>query len=396
MKKNIIEALDFLPEHRRQTKRGMSITLDQYIEEARQQKDIKANILDLIMMSYRYYHVFQFYWGKFKKQKKTKPREMEDLLLLAFAALLSRKKEKESLIIFNSVEVAKARFGKFSGSLVNAFLRKTQREKTKIQNEISENPKIILGNYLFRRWEKKILYSQLNQYAQSILLRPGKGIEAFDQEAKWKKYSVEEFFESETLKQAMHLSSWDYISQLHQKVISVKESSVNLLDACAAPGGKLIALNVLDSNKSPIQYFATEAKYPRLELLSENLKRWKLDNKINLQLHAWGNGEKSPFPNQKFEVIVADLPCSGLGTIANRPDLLLINKNYDWTQLFKLQRNILEDLNKQLTKKASFFVSICSIDPDEIEQISNILKKDAQKAMSKALNAYSEYLTYWQ
>ena len=71
--------------------------------------------------------------------------------------------------------------------------------------------------------------------------------------------------------------------------------------------------------------------------------------------------------------ILADLPCTGLGTLHTRPDLVVAES---WNRLPDLQKQQEQILKSLMTYTgAKLFVSLCSVDPEEIEFVSTVLRK---------------------
>ena len=118
--------------------------------------------------------------------------------------------------------------------------------------------------------------------------------------------------------------------------------------------------------------FATERVYshPRLEKLKENLLRWKKSD-IALDLKDWSSTAAS---SKKFDLILADLPCSGSGTLASRPDVLFEDLENRIQELAPIQNRILENLKASLSPNGLLAVSLCSVDPKEIQGINATLE----------------------
>ena len=135
-----------------------------------------------------------------------------------------------------------------------------------------------------------------------------------------------------------------------------------VLDLCAAPGGKTLALADLVGDDGIVT--AVDISVERMKLIRENIERT-----------GFGNIELSEIdileyrPDGKFDYVLLDVPCSGLGTIASNPDLR-------WTKSEK-DIMILSDAQKSLLRKASEFVadggilvySTCTTEPEEIEEV---------------------------
>ena len=141
------EAILYLPEHRAREKRSQELTLDQVLDQSRLVRTINPGTLDLILMAYRFMALFDRELLKFRSEA-LKPHYIKDLLAVAFGALMSRTQTPESVIVSESVEVAKEVFGQHTKGLVNAFLRQVTRDKAALLAELDATPGILLSREL--------------------------------------------------------------------------------------------------------------------------------------------------------------------------------------------------------------------------------------------------------
>lgn len=132
---------------------------------------------------------------------------------------------------------------------------------------------------------------------------------------------------------------------------------VKVLDACAAPGGK--TCQILENYNCSLT--AMDISSHRLERIKQNLQRLELKAKIIIgdafNLDWW---DKS-----KFDLIIADVPCSASGTIKRNPDIK-INRSYDDVIKFTVsQRKIVLNLWNCLEDNGYLLYITCSIFRDE-------------------------------
>lgn len=391
-----------MPRHRARTKRGATLTLDSFLEEGRWLKDLSPSALDLVLMGHRYAHLFQAEMRAFH-EGALKPPLLEDLLQVLFAALLSRDRTGPHVLVNEGVEASKQAFGHQTASFVNAFLRGVLRKLPELQARIEEHPESLIGGTLADRWADEP--ELLRTLGAAVVERPPTGISSFDTEGRFERRSIGDFREGQTL-QAMDVGSWMLMRWV---VDALPTSELRILDACAAPGGKTLAFWTL-AKKAGIapELLAVEANSRRLNLLRNNLKRWKLENDIATYLHSWGTTSSptskdslpalevtaAPTPTSHgvalgrsqtsesetpteltapFDLILADLPCTGSGTLHTRPDLLEVDIGERLHALAPLQEKILCDLQTRLKPKGTLIVSICSVDPEEIANIGRVL-----------------------
>lgn len=158
-------------------------------------------------------------------------------------------------------------------------------------------------------------------------------------------------------------------SMLASEAVPVKEG-MKVLDVCAAPGGK--AVHLADRIKAADGHVtACDISEAKTEKITETAERVGLDNIKVCVCDA----EK---PNQDFfnafDVLVCDLPCSGLGVIAGKPDIKYKTKPADIEALSQIQRRILDNVSNYLKKGGYMVYSTCTLTRQENEDNTEYIK----------------------
>ncbi len=145
-----------------------------------------------------------------------------------------------------------------------------------------------------------------------------------------------------------------------------------VLDACAAPGGK--TAHILEETPGIGEVVAVDNKGDRLERLEENMGRLGLTVtaiKGDLSGQQWWDGNH-------FDRILVDAPCSATGVIRRNPDIKLLRRKEDIRGLVKVQCAILESCWGMLRQGGSLLYATCSVFPEENEeQIQSFLARHA-------------------
>lgn len=153
------------------------------------------------------------------------------------------------------------------------------------------------------------------------------------------------------------------------------ENKDQILDLCAAPGGK--TTHILEIAPQA-QVLAIDIDEQRLKRVQENLTRLKLNAVVKS-----GDGR---YPEQwcsgmQFDRVLLDAPCSATGVIRRHPDIKWLRRNDDIEQLAQIQKEILHAIWPYLKSGGSLVYATCSILPQENKQQVEaflVSTKDAQ------------------
>jgi 16S rRNA (cytosine967-C5)-methyltransferase len=144
---------------------------------------------------------------------------------------------------------------------------------------------------------------------------------------------------------------------------------MNVVDMCAAPGGKSAQLVSLGFN----QVTAIELSPRRSRRLMENLDRLQMHDKCTVQVKD--GTEWVPDPSDVIHGVLVDAPCSATGTGSKRPDVLRRDDNL--TELLEVQEKLANHCFETLLKPGGFMVyATCSTLKQESEdQVDKLLRK---------------------
>lgn len=138
---------------------------------------------------------------------------------------------------------------------------------------------------------------------------------------------------------------------------------LTVLDLCAAPGGKSTLINSLLSEKSVL--ISNEVIKPRAEVLAYNLSKWGTCNTAvtNCDPQVFSKLENA------FDVIVADVPCSGSGLFRKQPEAVNEWSLDNVALCCTRQKRIIADCIGSLKSEGVFIYSTCSYSKEENEDI---------------------------
>lgn len=137
------------------------------------------------------------------------------------------------------------------------------------------------------------------------------------------------------------------------------DSELNILDLCASPGGKSIHLSQIFKNSKITSCDKSEGKLVRL---NENIKRTKSGNVKAIVNDAT---QYNKYFEQKFDLIVVDAPCSGLGVIGSKADIKNNLNIETFESLQNIQKDILHQAIKYLKSGGYLIYSTCTLEKKE-------------------------------
>ena len=151
----------------------------------------------------------------------------------------------------------------------------------------------------------------------------------------------------------------------------------NILDACAAPGGKSTHIAELINNQGNI--WSVDRSSRRAQKILANAERL---GTTSLQLLVADSNEllvKYPKWEKYFHRILIDAPCSGLGTLARHPDARWRMNKENIQELVALQSQLLKSLAPLLKSGGKLVYSTCTIHPEEnFNQIKKFLRTNSK------------------
>ncbi|OUS31025.1 16S rRNA (cytosine(967)-C(5))-methyltransferase ['Osedax' symbiont bacterium Rs2_46_30_T18] len=337
------------------------------------------------------------------KPLKPKDADIQALLLIGLYQLY-KLRIAEHAAISETVDVCKALKKPWATSLVNATLRNFQRQQSTIIEQLSSDKSFKYNHphwfieKLKHNWPEQwqsilaandlhpplTLRTNISKVSRETLLNKlqRQGIAA--KETEYSKYGL--ILEIPTDVTAIEgfstgeFSVQDEAAQLAAPLVDPQEGE-NILDACSAPGGKLLHLLELNQGKATT-FQGLELEQHRAERIAENFQRINLACKLHIgdaTNRDWWNGKL-------FDKILLDAPCSATGVIRRNPDIKLLRKSEDIHSIVKLQRAILENLWGLLKNKGRVIYATCSIFPQENENMIASFLREHEDARHIEIN----------
>ena len=357
-----------------------------------------------------------FYRGQYEKCLP----EVKNALRVALYQILFLNKIPYSAAVNEAVEFIKKIHGDKHASVVNRLLRTSigtldnlvwptrEIDEVNYLGIIQSHP-----NWMVRRWITRFGFDETEKLCEANNRRPFLSLRANrlkitpDELVEHLKSRKINFRVSDYLDNFMSIKimSKIYADEFFKKgYFSVQDVSAGfmaylldpkedefILDACAAPGGKTSQIAELMNNKGKI--LALDKYLSRVERMEENLKRLEITNTETL--HDDINNPESSALNEdligKFDKILLDVPCSGLGVLSKKPDIKWKRELEDIKKLSILQTEILDNSVKYLKQNGVIVYSTCTTEEEEnTEIIKDFLSRHHEFKVENASNYVTE------
>ena len=152
-----------------------------------------------------------------------------------------------------------------------------------------------------------------------------------------------------------------------QLVAALVGEGASILDCCAAPGGKTLAIADRDAHANIV---AVELHPHRARLLKRLLDPQPRDtNRGSCQIQVIAGDARNLPVASKFERVLADVPCSGTGTLARNPEIKWRLEAADLSDLQARQLAILGSAMKHVAIRGRLIYSTCSLEKEENEDV---------------------------
>lgn len=155
----------------------------------------------------------------------------------------------------------------------------------------------------------------------------------------------------------------DISSMLVCEIAAIKENS-KVLDVCSAPGGK--AIHACDKLHGTGCVDARDVSDYKTSLILENQSRMKVEN---LSVKVWDAREFDENSKQQYDVVLLDIPCSGLGVIGKKPEIKYRLDEESLQELGVLQKDIVDTVWEYVKPGGTLVYSTCTIRKEENEQM---------------------------
>jgi 16S rRNA (cytosine967-C5)-methyltransferase len=155
----------------------------------------------------------------------------------------------------------------------------------------------------------------------------------------------------------------DEASQVVSEMLQARPAQ-RVLDACASPGGKTIALAARVTPGGLV--VGSDVRPKRVQLLADTVRR---TGAAHVRVVHIGATTPLPFVDGAFDGVLVDAPCSGLGTVRRDPDIRWRRTPDDFPTLVSAQLDLLQRVAPAVRPGGTLVYSTCSSEPEENEEV---------------------------
>ena len=366
-----------------------NLALQSVLKDASLEVRDKALVTELVYGTIQNLNRIDYDINYFLKKRKLSSLDswLRQLLRLAIYQIRYLDNIPDHAIAYESVEIAKRRGHQGIASMVNGVIRSIMRSpdlpdlgRAGLSRAEWMSLHYKMPLWLMEKWSQELEKKELEKMLVQLQKRPKLTVrrnsirlkaEEFhklldDKQIKWK--------QDANLGQAYHLEGMGDISNnglFQDGLMTVQDTSSMLvglvanpgetwqiLDACAAPGGKTSHLAELQMDRGNI--IANDLHNHKLKLIQAHIDRLGLGS-IRLR-----QGDFLEYPlDDSYDLVLLDAPCSGLGVIQSKPDLKWRMDLASIESIVALQRKMIRHAAKLVKPGGYLIYSTCTINPDE-------------------------------
>jgi len=329
-----------------------------------------------------------FYKGQFSKAIPN----LKNGLRVALYQIMFLDRVPDFAVVNEAVEFVKKLQGQKPADLTNAILRNIIRSKNAIRYPDPEEdlPGYFSAYYSHPSWMVKRYLARFGREATEKLLAANNEKPFLTLKINALKTNPDEFRlllnkvnlrfkpgrylpEFFKLQNLTNITAWEYYAEGYFNIqdesaglacrLLDTQPGMRVLDMCAAPGGKTAYIAGLMHDEGEI--IAIDRFEARLKIMERNIIRLGINSIKLIETDAL------QYSDAGFDRVLADVPCSGTGTMCKKPDIKWKKDLLDIRRMTELQYQLLEKAASLVKPEGVVVYSTCSIEPEENCDIVN-------------------------
>ena len=288
------------------------------------------------------------------------------------AAQLLLLETKDYAVVSNAVSMVETLGGGRYCSLVNALLRNMARRKQTMLPDRQKHLRLSTPHWLWQSWGKTFGEQARDSIAEQHTLSPPLAVSVKGEPELWQqRLQAKHVFgnslmllEGSRVREIEGFAEGAWWVQDPAAALPIRAfgevANTEILDLCAAPGGKTCQLAAAGAKVIAIDY-----SQERMKTLQENLERTGFVEQTRSILVDLENFHDK----QLYKGVLLDAPCSGTGTIRRHPDILHLKSQEEVQRLQALQCRLLTAAWRSVASGGLLVYACCSLQREEGEEV---------------------------
>lgn len=387
-----------------------NLLLNQTVKNSKlDQRDVGL-LTEIVYGTIQRRHTLDYYLSPFvKKGVKSLDDWVRVLLRLSIYQLVYLDRVPDRAIVHEAVTIAKKRGHQGISGMVNGVLRSFQRQGAPSLSEIKDPIERLalemsFPTWLIKRWIEQYGEAETKAMCESSLVPPyvtvrvnrlkasvenvvtmlqEEGIKANPGHLSEDAIVIEKgnVFQTETYKLGF-ITAQDESSMLVGRAVGAY-SGMDVIDVCAAPGGK--STHIAEQMDNEGQLLSFDLHDHKIKLIKEQANRLGLTNIQSSVMDARKISDQ--LGTQTFDRVLVDAPCTGLGVIRRKPDIKWTKKESDIQSIQRIQLDILEAVASHVKQGGKLIYSTCTVDKWENEEtVQAFLEKNKEFKLDHSLS----------
>lgn len=375
---------------------GLSNLLLRYQFAEKQERAFMTRLLEgtLEQQIYLDYVLNQFSSKKMNKQKPF----IRCLLRMSLYQILFMEQVPESAACNEAVKLARKKgFSNLSG-FVNGLLRNIVRSKDKISLPDEKKApyeylsvRYSIPQWIVEKWSESYDYDTVKKMAEGSIRNPETCVRINLSKAE-KNAVVDsltkngaEVKDGAYLSYILRIKGYDSLTRLkafREGLVTVQDESSAfvgqiadpdkddfIIDVCSAPGGKALHIgDIIKTKKGQGKILARDVSEHKTSLIEENKERCGFDH---IETEVFDGTELDENMIGKADLVIVDVPCSGLGILARKNDIKYNAAPERIEELVPLQRTIIKNASSYVKPGGYMIFSTCTITKEENDDNRN-------------------------
>ncbi|MFZ7132048.1 MAG: 16S rRNA (cytosine(967)-C(5))-methyltransferase RsmB [Eubacteriales bacterium] len=374
----------------------INIALHQFLENKKLSELDKSFVHQLVYGTIKNINYIDWMIAKYSKIKLKKISPwIKEILRIAIFQIFFLQRVPDFAAVDESVQLSKKYSRGKSEKFVNAVLRNVLRDKESIEKQCFNSNELLTIKYSCPQWLVQYLMGQYSYEKVRLFLEKSMETAPVTIRLNTLKCTKEQlksrlhqegiqYQDGKLCSEALRISDFSDItgySAYQEGLFTIQDEAAimvvdilhpepgdNILDMCSAPGGK--TTHIGEKLKGQPGLVSRDIYDHKIKLIQNNCDRLGL---FSIQMEMKNGLVFYEEDKEKYDKILLDAPCSGLGILRRKPDIKIKLKKDHIEDMIKIQKKLIKNAYAYLKTNGILVYSTCTINMKENEEIIEYL-----------------------